>query len=104
MSTSNIVDIFTFIELYIIKCAEHFQFIVSVTRGRHYISNSWFGCSGRIPRLSLNQHSLYVGVVEKPPPPPLRGEQYGKMEPKYPEGGHCQSVLRLQGVLTLPLF
>ena len=31
----------------------------------------WFCCSGRIPRLSLNQHSLYVGVVEKPPPPPL---------------------------------
>ena len=47
-----------------------------------------FCCSGRIPRLSLNQHSLYVGVVEKPPPPPLTGKQYGKMEPKYPEGGH----------------
>ena len=31
------------------------------------------------------------------PPPPLTGEQYGKMEPKYPEGGHCQSVLRSQG-------
>ena len=24
-----------------------------------------FGCSGRIPRLSLIRHSLYVGVVEK---------------------------------------
>jgi len=44
-------------------------------------------------RLLLIQHSLYVGVVEKPPPPPLTGEQYGKMEHKYPEGGHCQSVL-----------
>ena len=52
--------------------------------------------SGRIPRLSLNQHSLYVGVVEESPPPPLTGEQYGKVEPKYPEGGHCQSVLRPQ--------
>ena len=41
-----------------------------------------FCCSGRIPRLSLNQHSLYVGVVEKSPPSPLTGEQYGKMEPK----------------------
>jgi len=41
----------------------------------------WFGCSGRIPRLSLNQHSLYVGVVEKPPPPPLTGEEYGKIDP-----------------------
>jgi len=31
-------------------------------------------------------------VVEKSPPPPLTGEQYGKIEAKYPEGGHCQSV------------
>ena len=52
---------------------------------------------GENPRLSLNQHSLYVGVVEKSPPSPLTWEQYGKMEPKYPEGGHCQSVLRPQG-------
>ena len=56
-----------------------------------------FCCSGRIPRLSLIRHSLSVGVVEKPPPPPLTGEQYGKMEPKYPEGGHCQSVYVLRG-------
>ena len=63
-----------------------------------------FCCSGRIPRLSLNQHSLYVGVVEKSPPPQLTGEQYGKMEPKYPEGGPCQSVLRPQGVLTFPFI
>jgi len=59
---------------------------------------SWVACllvvRGTIPRLSLNQHSFYVGVVENPPSPPLTGEQYGKMEPKYPEGGHCQSVLR----------
>jgi len=63
-----------------------------------------FCCSGRIPRLSLNQHSLYVGVVEKSPSPPLTGEQYGKMEPKYPEGSHCQSVLRPQGILYVPLY
>jgi len=44
-----------------------------------------FGCSGRIPRLSLIQHSLYVWVVEKLPPPPLAGEQYGKME----QNCHC---------------
>ena len=30
------------------------------------------------------------------------GEQYGKMEPKYTEGGHCQSVLRPQGVFNIP--
>ena len=54
--------------------------------------------------LSLNQPSLYVGVVEKPPPPPLTGVQYGKMEPKYPEGGHSQSVLRPQGFFNVPRF
>jgi len=41
-------------------------------------------------------------VVEKSSPPPLTGEQYGKMEPKYLEGGHCQSALRPQGYLTYP--
>ena len=49
-------------------------------------------------------HSLNVGVVKKPPPPPLTEERYGNMEPKYPAGGHCQSVLRLQGRLTSPLI
>ena len=74
-----------------------------------YMISCWlwlllFCCSGGIPRLSLIQHSLYVGVVEKTPPPPLTWEQYGKMEPKYPEGGHCQSVLRRQGVFTSPFI
>jgi len=32
-----------------------------------------FCCSGRIPRLSLIRHSLYVGVVEKPLPTTHRG-------------------------------
>jgi len=54
--------------------------------------------------LLLIRHSLYVGVVEKPPPPPLTGEQYGKMELKYPEGGHCQSVLRPQVFFNIPLY
>ena len=58
-----------------------------------------FCCSGK---LSLIRQSLYVGVVEKPPPPPLTGEQYGKMEPEYPEDGHCQSILPCQGVLASP--
>ena len=35
------------------------------------------------------------------PPPPLTGGQYRKMEQKYPEGGHCQSVLRPEGVEKL---
>ena len=29
---------------------------------------------------------------------------YGKMEPKYSEGGHCQSVLHPQGVFNVPLY
>ena len=36
--------------------------------------------------------------------PPLTGEQYGKMEPKYPEDGHCQSVLHLQGFFNVPFI
>ena len=68
---------------------------------RQRLSEVWLQLlcfSGRIPRLSLIQHSLYVGVVEKHPPPPLTGKQYGRMEPQYPQGGHCQNVLRPQGV------
>ena len=60
--------------------------------------------SGRIPRLSLIQHSLYFRLVEKSPPPLLTGERYENMEPKYPEGGHSQSVLRPQGVFNFPLY
>ena len=33
---------------------------------------------------------------------PLTGKQYGKMEPKYPEGGRCQSVLRPQRFFKRP--
>ena len=36
--------------------------------------------------------------------PPLTGEQYGKMEPKYSEGGHWQIVLRPQGAFNVPLY
>jgi len=57
---------------------------------------------GENPQLLLIQHSLHVGVVEKSPPPPLIEEQYRKMELKYPEGGHSQSVLHPQGVFNPP--
>ena len=73
-------------------------------RTHNTVVGFFFSFSGRIPRLSLIRHSLNVGVVENPPPPPLTGERYGKMEPKYPEGGHCQSVLRPQGVFNVPLY
>jgi len=48
---------------------------------------------GENPRLSFIHHSLNVGVVEKSPAPPLTGEQYGKMDPKYPEVGRSLPVL-----------
>ena len=62
-----------------------------------------FCCSERIPRLLLIRHSLYVGLVEEHSTTPLTGEQYGKMELKYPEGVHSQSVLCPQGVFNVPL-
>jgi len=37
------------------------------------------------------------------PLPPLAGEKYGKMEPKYSEGGHCQSVLHTQGINSVEM-
>ena len=59
-------------------------FLVNTINFKEYclqIFLSFFGCcSARISRLSLIWHSLYVGVVEKTPPPPLTGEPYGKME------------------------
>ena len=53
----------------------------------------WFVFRGESPDCHL-----YVGVVKKIPPPPLTGEQYGKIEPKY------QSGLRPQGVFHVPLY
>ena len=41
-------------------------------------------------------------MTNDPPSPP--GEQYGKIEPKYLEGGHCQSVLRPQWVFNVALY
>jgi hypothetical protein len=64
-----------------------------------------FTCiSASIPRLSLDQYSRYVGLVEKSCSAPLIGEKYGKMVPKNPEGGHCQTILCLRGSLTFPLI
>jgi len=43
-------------------------------------------------------------VVEKSPPPPLTGEQYGKMESKYPEGVTARVFYVLRGFLTSPFI
>jgi hypothetical protein len=45
--------------------------------------------SGSNPKLSLVEQSLYGGVVDKNPPPPLVGDQYGKMETKFPGSYYC---------------
>jgi hypothetical protein len=55
-------------------------------------------------RLSLDYHTHYVGVVEITSSPPLTEGQYGKIESNYPDGGHCQSVLRPQLCLTSPFI
>ena len=78
--------------------------VFTMSRYSEYLVGILYCCLGRIPRLSLIRHSLYVGVIEKLPPPPLTGEQCGKMEPKYPEGAHCQGVLRPQGGFSVPVY
>jgi len=37
-------------------------------------------------------------------PPPHKGEQYINIEPKYPEGGYSQSVLRPHVVFNVPIY
>ena len=55
--------------------------------------------------LSLIQHSLCVGVVKKLLPPTTHRGAVRKDGPEIPpEGGHCQSVLRPQGVINVPLY
>ena len=57
---------------------------------------------GQSPGCRLLGTVFMLEWLRNPTPPPLTGEQYGKMEPKYPEGGHCQSVLRPHGVSHIP--
>ena len=57
---------------------------------------------------SVNGGTEYCDAIiysNNTPPAPLTGEQYGKIsEPKYPEDGQSQSVLRHQGVFNVPLY
>ena len=65
-----------------------------------YVTNS-------TKQLTYIQLLLLVFRGESPdlrPSAPLTGKQYGKMEPKYPGGGPCQSDLRPHGVLTSPFI
>ena len=56
------------------------------------------------PQAVLIQHSLYVSVVEKSHPPPLTGEQYGKMEPKYLRVVTARVFYVLREFLTSPFI
>ena len=69
-----------------------------------YCRTHGFVVRGESPGCRLISKASMLEWLRSPPPPPLTGEQYGKMEPKYPEGGHCQSVLRPHGVFNVPLY
>ena len=56
------------------------------------------GCEHLFPLLC----GPFYWVVVQTPPLPLTGERYGKIDLKYCKGGHCQSLLCPQGVLTFP--
>jgi len=43
---------------------------------------------------------LYIS----PPHSPLTGEQYGKMDLKYPKDSYCHSAIHPQGNFEVPLF
>ena len=59
---------------------------------------------GESPGCRLFSTASTLEWLRKTSPPPLTGEQYGKTEPKYPQGGRCQSALRPRGVFTSPFI
>ena len=64
-----------------------------------------FCCSRRNPQVvAYSAQPLCWSGWENASPTTHRGAvQYGKMDPKYPEGGHCQSVTS-SGFLTSPFI
>ena len=59
---------------------------------------------GENPRLSLIQHSLYVGDVEKSPPPPLTGEQMERCSRNILMMVTARVFYVLRGSLTSPFI
>ena len=66
--------------------------------------NAWFVFWGVFPSSRLIGKASVLDWLRIPHPPPLTGERYWKMELKYPEGGHCQSVLRPREVFNVPIY
>ena len=95
------------------------MYVMGSQRGNQYNSFSWphdkvVSCT--LPELPScypikmfvllfgeNLQAVAYSAVKKPPTP-LTGEQYREIEPKYPEGSHCQSVLRSHVVFNIPLY
>ena len=74
---------------------------------RKSVSNndkSWLFCSGRIPRLSLIRHSLYVGVVEKPPPHHSQGSSTERWSRSTLRVVTARLFYVLRGILTSPFI
>jgi len=69
------------------KYGEFVTIVVNSFSGLEGAHGFGFVVRGESPGCRLTSTaSIYVGVVEKSPPPPLTGEQYGKMEPEIPRG------------------
>jgi len=47
-----------------------------------------------LDRISNGSTAFMLEWLRIIPPPLFTGEQYGNIEPKYTENGHCQSVWR----------
>ena len=73
-----------------------FHYVCGTSRIRFIDWLSFVSCETLIAHKSANtyfQCGPFYWVVGHTSSPTLTGEQYGKNEPKYPEGGHWQNVL-----------
>ena len=59
---------------------------------------------GESPGCRLLGTDSMLGVVEKSPPPPFTGQQYRKMEPKYPRVVTARVFYVLRVFLTSPFI
>jgi len=69
-----------------------------------YVWFGWFCCSGRIPRLSLNRHSLYFWEVEKPPPHHSQGSSTERWSRNTQRVVTARVFYVLRGFLTSPFI
>ena len=78
---------------------------VGVLYSQRFVVGFGFVVRGESPGCRLSGTSSMLEWLRNPLlPQHSRGEQSGKMEPKYPEGGRCRSVLRPRFFLTSPFI